>query len=381
MPWKDTSPMDERRALIRAWEAGVYSISELSGQYGVSRVTAYKWIQRFLEEGLEGLQDRSRRPISSPRRTSKEVEDAIVAIRKRKQNWGPKKIIARLSKRYPDRPWPAVSTGGEILKRHGLVQPRKRRRQWDHPKPPPITVTRANELHTIDFKGEFRLGDTTICYPLTIQDRWSRFIVGCRALPGPFFNDTKAAMEQIFRDYGLPERIRSDNGTPFASTGIAGLSKLNVWWMSLGIVHERTDKGRPDQNGAHERMHRELKAETTRPPADDMKGQDRSFRVFTDEYNYERPHEGIGQRLPSELWTPSPRPFPSSQPKPEYPGHFEIRKVYDKGRFKFNKQRIFLSEALDGWTIGLEPVDDGIWSIVFFNTLLGRYDERSGKIY
>jgi transposase InsO family protein len=234
---------------------------------------------------------------------------------------------------------------------------------------------------TIDFKGEFRLGDTSVCYPLTIQDRFSRYVLTCMGLASPRLDDVRSAMEELFREVGLPERIRTDNGEPFASHGISGLTRLNVWWMWLGIQHERIDKGCPYQNGAHERMHQELKAETTRPPAFSLSGQQLLFDEFVRTYNEVRPHEGIGQQKPSDLWTPSPRTYPERLVDPEYPGYFEVRRVRSGGEIKFKGQMQFVSQALAGQLIGLEPVDDGIWSVIFAKTLLGRFDDRQQRIF
>lgn len=373
--------MIQRAVFIRAWEAEVFSMKELCEHFGVSRKTGYKWIRRYSEGGIGDLGNRSRAPNSCPHKTPEWIAAAIIRMRRRRPRWGPKKIIAELWRSDPDVGWPAVSTAGVILKRAGLVKPRKRRRRWKHPGQPTLEANRPNELHTVDFKGEFRLGDKSVCYPLTIQDRWSRFVLTCKGLSSPRLDDVRSAMERLFREVGLPERIRTDNGEPFVSHGISGLTRLNVWWMRLGIRHERTEKARPDQNGAHERMHQEIKAETTRPPAYRLKSQQVLFDEFVKTYNEIRPHEAIGQMRPSDLWSPSPRKYPERLPEPEYPGHFEVRRVRSGGEMKFKGRMQFVSQALAGQTIGLEPIDDGIWSVIFMNTLLGRLDERKWKIY
>ena len=373
--------MLERAAFIRAWEARVFTMKELCEHFGVSRKTGYKWVRRFQEKGLSGLKDISRAPHECPHRTPQWIADEIVEVKRSMMRWGPKKIVSELRRERPEVDWPAVSTAGAILKRAGLVKERRRRRRWRHPGVPAIAVHRPNELHTIDFKGEFRLGDKSICYPLTIQDRWSRYVLTCKGLHSPCLEAVRSTMEELYREIGLPERIRSDNGRPFVAHGISGLSRLNVWWMRLGIRHERTEKARPDQNGAHERMHQEIKAETTRPPASRIEGQQMRFDRFMTTYNEVRPHEGIGQKRPSDLWCVSPRPYPERLPDPEYPGHFEVRRVRSGGEIKFKGGMQFVSQALAGELIGLEPIDDGIWSVVFINTLLGRLDERKRKIY
>jgi len=381
VPWKETTPMHERAGFICAWKAEVYTMKELCEHFGVSRKTGYKWVKRYRKEDPDSLVDRSRAPHSCPHRTPAEVETEIIRMRIQHARWGAKKIIDKLQKIQPEKNWPAVSTAGAVLDRAGLVKKRKRRRRWRHPGQPPLKADRPNELMTIDFKGEFRLGDKSVCYPLTIQDRFSRYVLTCKALASPCLEDVRSTMEQLFREVGLPERIRSDNGQPFASHGISGLTRLNVWWMRLGIQHERIDKGCPYQNGAHERMHQEVKAETTRPPAQRLSGQQVLFDEFVRTYNEVRPHEGIGQQQPSDLWLPSPRSYPERLVDPEYPGHFEVRRVRSGGEMKFKSRMQFVSQALAGQLIGLEPVDDGIWSVVFTNTLLGRFDERKHRIF
>lgn len=381
MPWKDTTPMRERGVFIRAWEAEVFTMKELCEHFGVSRKTGYKWVDRYLEGDLESLSDRSRAPHTCPHRTPAEVEAEIIRMKRKHKRWGPKKIIDTLEKTLPEKTWPAVSTAGAILDRAGLVKKRKRRRRWRHPGQPTLKADRPNELMTVDFKGEFRLGDKSVCYPLTIQDRFSRYVLTCKGLPSPRLDDVRSAMERLFSEAGLPERIRTDNGEPFASHGISGLTRLNVWWMRLGVRHERIDKGCPYQNGAHERMHEELKAETTRPPAYSLRGQQILFDDFVKTYNNVRPHEGIGQHLPCDLWMPSPRSYPERLEDPEYPGYFEVRRVRSGGEIKFKSRMQFVSQALAGQLIGLEPVDDGIWSVIFCETLLGRFDEKKQRIF
>lgn len=368
-------------ALVRAWDGGVYGMSELCAHFGVSRKTGYKWVSRYLEGGVEGLRDRSRAPHQCPHRTPEEVAAAIVAMRRAHPRWGPKKIVEVLSCRQPGLESPAVSTAGAILQRAGLVYGRRRRRRYGHPWRAVVRSSRANEVWTVDFKGQFRLGDASLCYPLTVQDQWSRYVLACRGMVSPRLQEVRAAMERLFRDVGLPEAIQTDNGEPFASAGLSGLTRLNVWWMRLGIRHQRIRRGHPGQNGAHERMHRELKAETTRPPSASLASQQRRFDGFLGSYNQERPHEGIGQRVPASLWAASPRRYPRRLPHPDYPGHFEVRRVRTSGEIKFHGRRLFLSEPLIGEFVGLEPIDDGLWSIVFCTTLLARFAERTWRIF
>lgn len=373
--------MRERMVFVRTWESGLFTMKELSEHFGVSRKTGYKWVNRYREDDLESLANRSRAPHSCPHKTAIEIESEIIRVKRKHRRWGPKKIIDELQRTQPEKSWPAVSTAGNILDRAGLVRKQKRRRRWRHPRPPLLKADRPNELMTVDFKGEFRLRDTSICYPLTIQDRFSRYVLACQGLPSPRLEDVRIVMERLFRDVGLPERIRTDNGPPFASQGMSGLTRLNVWWMRLGIRHERIDKGCPYQNGAHERMHQDLKAETTRPPAQTLSRQQVVFDEFVREYNTVRPHEGIRQKRPGDLWVPSDRLYPRRLDDPEYPGYFEVRRVRHNGDIKFKGGRCFISLALVGQLIGLEPVDDGVWSLIFHKTLLGRVDEKTRRVY
>jgi transposase InsO family protein len=232
----------------------------------------------------------------------------------------------------------------------------------------------------VDFKGQFRTGDGYYCYPLTVTDHFSRSLLACHGLRSVATEGTKSVFRTLFRAVGLPDAIRSDNGAPFASTGIHGLSALNVWWMQLGIVHQRISPSSPQENGTHERMHRDLKRETARPAASSLRAQQRRFNAFRVRYNDERPHEGIGDRTPSSLWMPSSRPYPDHITPPAYPAHLEVRRVSSAGTFRLHAQQPFLSQVLRGEDIGLEEVGDGIWNIVYYSTLLGKIDERSRQI-
>jgi putative transposase len=272
------------------------------------------------------------------------------------------------------------STVFDILKRHGLVKSRRRRQKWQHPGAAPLHTDAPNEVWTIDFKGQFKTRDGIYCYPLTLLDHYSRYLLACRALFNVKTAGARATLERVFRAHGLPTAIRSDNGSPFASTGIHGLCGLNVWWMKLGIVHQRITPSSPQENGAHERMHRTLKARATRPPAASLRGQQWKFDRFQSEYNFERPHEALDDEPPASLWTPSQRAYPDRIGPPEYPGHFELRRVSNAGHFRMGAQHYFISHALKDDNIGLEAIDDGLWNILYYNTLLGRLSERSGKI-
>jgi len=380
MPWEETSAMRERMEFVMALESELYTMSELCERFGVSRKTGYKWVHRLAEAGVEGMADRSRRPQSSPGQTAKEIEELFVALRQRHADWGPKKLIRILGERHAGLCLPARSTVAAILRRRGLVERRRRRRHHEHPGQPVREAKAPNELWTADFKGQFRTRDGEYCYPLTIADHHSRYLLACEALPSVQGRGVRPVFERLFRDHGLPGAIRTDNGVPFATTGIHGLSALNVWWLQLGIQHERIEPGRPQQNGRHERMHRTLKAATTRPPATTLATQQRVFDEFRQEYNTLRPHEALGDATPASVWRPSMRLYPAAIVKPEYPGHFIPRLVSNAGTFRLNHRQMFISQALKQEYIGLEEIDDGIWSIYYYEVLLGRLDERIRKL-
>ncbi len=340
MPWLETNPVMERRHFAHDFESGHWTMTELCLRYGISRTAGYKWIDRFRQEGARGFSDHSRAPRSCPHQTPQEIVELILDENGR-FGWGARKILKRLKTRYPGRTLPARSTIFDVLERNGRVQPRRRRKHWKHPGAVPFDTTAPNQIWTADFKGQFL---------------------------------------RLFREYGLPDAIRSDNGAPFASTGIHGLSTLNVWWLQLGITHQRITPGSPQENGAHERMHKTLKAKVTKPAAANLNLQQRVFNRFRETYNEIRPHESLNDETPASVWTPSNRPYPARILPPEYPGHVEVRRVSNKGTFRLKCGQIFLSQTLNGEHIGLEEVNDGLWNILYYQTLLGRFDERTKKI-
>jgi transposase InsO family protein len=309
--------------------------------------------------------------------------EPLVALRRKHPTWGPRKLLAYLAKRAPEEAWPSASTVGEILKRHGLVQERRRSRSR-----PPVergSLTQAtvpNHVWACDFKGQFRTADGQLCYPLTVTDSYSRYLLGVDGLASVGEPCSWPVFDRLFRCYGLPQVMRSDNGSPFASgRSLAGLTRLSVKWLKLGIKPERIKPGHPEQNGSHERMHRDLKGETVRPPAANQSAQQARFDQFREIRNHDRPHEALGQRTPAELYSASPRPYPSKLNEPCYPGHFEVRYVRPAGEIKFRGRYLFLGEALRGEHVGLEEFDDGRWSLYFAEFLLGRFDERDFKVY
>lgn len=382
MPWARTAPVQERIRFVKDYDAGLYTMSELCKRFGVSRKTGYKWLQRFQLEGASGLEDRLRAPRACPHRMPERVARAIVEARRRHPTWGPRKLLAWLRERAPDEPWPAASSAGELLKREGLVRPRKRRQRSAHPGRPTVVPQEPNDLWTADFKGQFRTRDWSGCYPLTIADLHSRYLLAVQALDGTDGYGVQPVFERVFREVGLPRAIQTDNGVPFvASRGLLGLTQLSVWWIRLGIRPLRIQPAHPEQNGAHERMHRTLKAETTHPPAGNRGVQQRRFNRFRHVYNEERPHEALGQIPPARRWSPSPRSYPGYLPPPDYPDHYLKRLVSDAGVFAVHRRPIYLGTALRGEWIGLDETDDGIWSVFYCETLLGRYHERDRRIH
>jgi len=379
MPWLETNPVLERHHFVQDLESGHWTMTELCIRYGISRVTGYKWIDRYRQSGVGGLGDQSRAPKSCPHRTPDELVELILEENER-FSWGPRKILKRVRSRYPERRWPARSTISDILERHGRVLPRRRRRHWKHPGAAPINTTAPNQVWTVDFKGQFRMRNGLYCYPLTILDHFSRYLLCCQGLHDVCAEGVKPHFLHLFRECGLPHAIRSDNGTPFASNGIHGLNRLNVWWLQLGITHQRIHPASPQENGAHERMHKTLKAKATRPPAANLNLQQRVFNSFRRTYNELRPHEALDDETPASRWAPSGRVYPERVAPPSYPRHVELRRVSEAGCFRLHSGQIFLSQALNGETIGLEEIQDGIWNILYYETLLGRFDERSKTI-
>ena len=376
MPWLETDPMDQRLQFMTDHRRGLYSMTELCDRYGISRTTGYDCLDRFEQHGRAGLAARSRAPHSCPHRIAADVAAVLCATRRKHPDWGAGKLLDYLAPRYPEIPRPAVSTVHDLLARQGLVQRRRRRRPHQHPGVVPAVTTAPNDLWTADFKGQFPTQDGIYCYPLTILDLHTRYLLTCDGLPSTHGAGARARFERAFRAYGLPNAIRTDNGVPFATSGIHGLSQLNVWWMRLGIQHQRIHPGRPQENGAHERMHKTLKRRAIRPPRDNAAAQQRAFDRFQREYNEERPHESLAGQTPASRYRPARRPYPRILPPQEYPGHFLVKQITTGGTFRFQHHLLFLAHSLTHHHIGLEETDDGIWSIYFNTVLLAKLDER-----
>lgn len=377
MPWREVIPMDEKVLFMADHLREAGSFSQLCERYGISRKTGYKWVERYRTSGIEGLEERSRRPHTMSGEIPYALRKAVIELRRQgREPLGPKKIQALLARRFPDQPVPSKSSIYNVLKREGMLEPRRRRRRVQATPNRPSAATRPNELWSADYKGQFKTGDGHWCYPLTVMDHASRCLLGCQGLAGTRFTETRDVFERLFREYGLPERMRTDNGVPFASTAVGGLSKLAIWWIRLGILPERIEPGQPQQNGRHERMHRTLKRAVVHPPAANLAAQQIQLDSFRTHYNEQRPHEGLGQKSPQSCYQPSTRNYPESLPELEYPGYFQCPKVSANGIACWSGLRIYIGYLLAGERVGLEETGDGIWDVYFGPVRLGSFDER-----
>ena len=380
MPWKDTKPMDERIKFISDSTSGEFTVTELAVIYGISRKTAYKWIDRYDEIGIDGLKELSRAPRSCPHKTDDAVVERLIRAKIERMTWGPKKILAVLKVREPDIDWPSVGTVEKWLKRNGLVKRRKRRRVVPPYCEPFLDANEANRVWSADFKGQFKTGDGRWCYPLTMSDNASRYILSCRGLYSPCYGETRNWFEWAFREYGLPDALRTDNGTPFAGRGVTGLSRLSLWLIKLGIRPERIRSGHPEENGRHERMHRTLKEDTAKPPAQDMLKQQERFDGFIREYNEIRPHESIGQKPPASAYNASSRRYPEKLRGVEYDEGVAVRSVKESDEIMFNGKRYYLTELLSGEKVGLVETDNASYEIRFGFHPIGILDVKREKV-
>jgi transposase InsO family protein len=380
MPWKGVTVSEQRQRFLEDYQSNYYSITELAERFGISRRTAHKWINRYKQRGQEGYKELSRRPLTCPWQTDEAIVAELVTLRKKHPNWGPKKLLDLMLKRDSDRQLPAVSTGARILAREGLVKPRRRYRRA-HPGCPKSIPQGPNDIWAADYKGQFRLKNSEYCFPLTISDLSSRYILGVDAHPAISMEKTFRYFTTVFHSYGLPNRIRTDNGTPFASNALARLSQLSVWFIKLGIYPELIEPGEPQQNGIHERMHRTLKQEATIPPASSIRAQQRKFDRFREEFNLVRPHEAIDMKRPGEIYQTSNRAMPKRIDRYEYPGHYIVRRVSRAGTIRVFGKQIFVSHTLDEDYVGLEEVDDGVYDLFFCFYQIGRYELQTNKIH
>ena len=384
MPWNQTEAMTERIKLLTDYLSGDYGVSDLSRRYGVSRKTIYKWIERHQKEGWRGLEERSRAPHQQANALNPELEEAILALKARWPDWGAPKLRHKLKGQLSgEQKCPAESTVSAVLKRHGLIKvPRKRNRAVSGGAGPLDGCDGANQVWCVDFKGWWRTLDAKRCEPLTVCDGWSRYLLRCSGMAeGTGSELVRVHFDLLFREYGLPQAIRSDNGPPFASTGLGGLTKLSAWWLRLGLRLERITPGSPQENGRQERFHLTLQQSSAREPRENLGKQQQAFDQLRQTYNHERPHEALGMKVPADLYEPSPRTYNGHLPEPrEYPREWEARQVRAAGQMKWGGRDILVSSALAGERIGLEPVEEGVWKVWFENLELGWFDERKGRI-
>jgi putative transposase len=380
MPWREVNAMEQRVQFIQDWLKSTHRVIDLCALYGISRKSAYKWIDRYLHDGPDWALDRSHEAALVHNRTAPEVEQALMDMRLLHRTWGARKLLHQVGLAHEQWRLPHESTVCEMLKRHGLITAKPRRRAIGHPGRPSTVVSGPNDCWSADFQGQFKLGNGQYTYPLTVTDNYSRYLLGCKALTGTLLQPTKAAFTRLFKEYGLPRRIRTDNGVPFAAPTLGRLSQLSVWWLRLGVMPELTQPGKPQQNGRHERMHKTLKDETTKPPGGNSSAQQRKFNHFRAEFNDVRPHEALDMNTPAQLHQVSPRPMPSKLPSMEYPDRFQVRYVSANGGIRWQTRWVNVTSALKGEYVGLEAIDDGLWDVYFGVKKLGRLHERHMRI-
>jgi transposase InsO family protein len=372
--------MTERLEFVLAVQEQKDSVAELCRQFGIARKTGYKWLERFRSDGAQGLADRPRQPQHHPHAIAPEVREGLLALRATHPTWGPKKLAARLSAVYPGLRAPAPSTIGELLRTTGLTVARRRHRHAPARTQPLAHATGANSVWCADFKGDFPLGDGTRCLPLTISDAASRYLLRCQVVASTSGGLVQPLFEATFREYGIPEVMRTDNGPPFASVGVGGLTALSIWWVKVGIRPERIDPGKPEQNGCHERLHRTLKQDACQPPAYSLRGQQQRFDRFQHIYNQERPHEALGQRPPATTYAASLRPFPDRLCEPTYPDADGVRWVRPNGAVRWQKGEIYLGQVLTGEPVGLTQIGDALWQVTFGPLVLGAFREGMSRL-
>lgn len=376
MPWS-RGPVDERRRMVELWESGM-TPTELAARFGVSRQTIHTFIKRWIDEGPVGLGNRSRRPYRSPTRTSLEVEHALLTLKDRHPHYGPDKLVVMLANQGIVLPAP---TARDVLRRHGRVDARRARTPaWSTTLKPVVEVPGSGFGMTTDYKGQFRLGDCSYCYPLTIAEPFSRFVFSVKGMNRNSGSQAITEFERVFREWGVPEWILSDRGAPFCvSQSIGAISQLGRWWVRLGIAHLLTQPGRPQQNGIHERMHRTLKQETTRPVERTLKAQQRRFDAFVAEFNHVRPHQALGQKPPATVVQRYRREFPDRLPEVEYPTSFTVRRVRSNGYIKWRGEQVFIGEVLIGEPVGMVQADDETWRLYFGNRRLADWNDRKQR--
>lgn len=379
MPWKETCPMSERMKFIVACNESEESFSALCQQFGISRKQGYKWVRRYEEQGPAGLEDKPRVAQHRPHACDEQIVDAVLRLRKEHTRWGPKKLRGYLVQHQPEQQWPAASTIGDWLNKYGQIRPRRRRVRAPVNS---LEVKRGevpNAVWCADFKGNFVLGDGNKCYPLTITDEYSRFLLKCEALLKPRTRPVQEQFEWAFREFGLPKAMRTDNGPPFASVGPGGLTALSVWWIKLEITLLRIEPGQPQQNGRHERMHRTMGDEALTTQQPDVLQQQRALDLFRREYNEVRPHEALGQTPPAQHYIASRRSYPRELLVPQYPD-MKVRWTSHQGVISWRRQSVKLGTCLDNEPVGLRQVTQTAWEVYYGPVLLGVLDDRDKEV-
>lgn len=381
MSWRETTKMEQKIEFINEWRSGRFTIAELSRHFEISRPTAYKWIKRYQEMGLKGLQELGRKPRNHPNKTPSEIEKRIVFYRKKHPRWGGEKIWKVLHNDFHEDRMPSIPTVDRILKRNGLIIPRKRRRRVK-PVHPIFDPQQCNEVWSADFKGKFKMGNKKYCHPLTIADSYSRFVFTAKGLYGERYKPTRHEFRRIFREYGLPRQIHTDNGKPFGAVqAVKRLTRLSAWFIELGIEPVYSDPASPQQNGRHERMHQDLKGDATRPPGLNLRTQQRKLNKFVHEYNYVRPHAALDLETPASIHEYSPRPFKEKIEDWVYPDYCEVRRVTKNGALRWKSTKwVMVSTSLIDKHVGLEELGEGIWRIYFRQKMLGYFDEKKLRI-
>jgi putative transposase len=372
--------MDQKIQFIADASKKRFSFTELCERYEVSRKTGYKWVERYVDDGPGALEDLPRKPHHSPNETDPEIVTELLEVRRMHPSWGVKKILKILQDRHPRWKLFCRSTACDIFKRNGMVPIPRWRRRIGHPGKPASSILAPNDVWSADFKGQFKTGDGVYCFPLTVTDNFSRYLLGCQALHSTAISSAKSVFIRLFEEFGLPVRIRTDNGVPFATNTLARLSSLSAWWVRLGILPEFIEPGKPQQNGRHERMHKTLKDETARPPAGSLSAQQRRFNHFRDEFNNLRPHEALELQTPVSVYSSSPRPMPQKILPFVYPDRFETRYVNASGGIRWSSNWVQVSTVCSGEYVGLEEIDDGIWEVYYGPLKIGRFHERLGRI-
>lgn len=381
MPWQESDCCKARRQFLNAWLTSCYSMTHLCDTFEISRKTGHKWVNRFKAEGMNNLEDRSRARHHQAHRTPAEIIQALIDTKLSFPDWGPRKVIHYLKNTRPQTTWPAHSTAGDILARQGLVKHRGNRRYKSPARTAPLKhATASNRVWSVDFKGDFLLGDGKRCYPLTVFDNYSRYLLECKGLYAARTAPVITTFDRLFREYGLPDHVRSDNGSPFASTRIGGLSRFGLWLLKRGITPERIQPGQPQENGRHERFHRSLKAAVCAPPKGNLSAQQRAFNRYQFEYNQYRPHESLNDTPPALHYTPSARTYTGKESDFKYPDNYEVRKVRADGNIKWHRAPIYVANLLAGEFIGFEQIDDSCWMVYLSTVKLGILDERQKKI-